>query len=326
MGPVALKKTIPNPVEKATQEKLNSDTHVHLYFAKRPCFDPRQMRYLRACFFVCAPLFFSPCRSLAQTPDPYQVGDAFSRTPVSIQNPRIHPLTQKIARGLGTLRGATAVFLGSKEGIGYFSTAWHVCAERNSCVGSQIQTEVSREPLRVVETIYSDPSIEFTLLKVVPESRNSRIFSQLIAPSFSEEIKKGMPLVIFGYGGHKNPNKRLTQGGDAPCRVLSKTNEMRLVFSPNDLNQTGKRTWSLSVGCDLSPGDSGAPVFSKETAKVIGFVWTGKIPKLEEVQSDKRVFFLSSQNHPKVWSEFNYIVPVKAINQALKKTGLGRLE
>ena len=86
------------------------------------------------------------------------------------------------------------------------------------------------------------------------------------------------------------------------------------------LNPADYKAWSFAVGCDASHGDSGSAMVDRESGKVVGIIWTGKFPKVENVQHSDYLNKMLASNSAEIWQELNYAVPSMKIQMIIQAT------
>jgi hypothetical protein len=112
---------------------------------------------------------------------------------------------------------------------------------------------------------------------------------------------------------------------DSDCYVFSQDSEYRLMGDPDEFNPGPYRAWSFATSCDVSHGDSGSAMVDRETGKVVGIIWTGRIPKKREIQSSSYLSRLFQDHGEEIWSELSYSVPAEKMGvflTALLQTGI----
>jgi hypothetical protein len=90
--------------------------------------------------------------------------------------------------------------------------------------------------------------------------------------------------------------------------------EPLFITDPDVDSESPITTWSLPVGCDAKPGDSGAPIFNAE-GDLMGILWGGKLNKtFVNSESLKKQLNLNSSS---LWTDYNFMVPVSNILEEL---------
>gem|GEM_PF-5877993 len=89
----------------------------------------------------------------------------------------------------------------------------------------------------------------------------------------------------------------------------------RFIKDPDTLSDLSLSSWSLPIGCDSQPGDSGSPVFDQE-GFVAGILWGGKTVK--NFKSSADILLESLTGHELVWRDYNFMVPASAIKLGLE--------
>ena len=91
------------------------------------------------------------------------------------------------------------------------------------------------------------------------------------------------PLAVMGYGVNRNEYGILMVEAGGDCRVFSRNSDIRKIKDPDTINPFPYLVYSFLIGCDISHGDSGSPIFDVNTGKVLGLLWTGRVPKAPRI-------------------------------------------
>ena len=102
--------------------------------------------------------------------------------------------------------------------------------------------------------------------------------------------------------------------GGKDCFVLDKTPQ--LIFDPDEETSLFSSSWSVPIGCDAQPGDSGAPVMDM-FGDVVGVLWGGRATKYFKSSADLK---RESENlDPKIWKNYNFMVPAHIVLSKLEE-------
>jgi hypothetical protein len=121
-----------------------------------------------------------------------------------------------------------------------------------------------------------------------------------------------------GFGIAENSARNMVVDMGSDCMVVSGRGEFKKMGDPDHLNPGDYEAWSFAVGCDASHGDSGSAMVDRNTGRVLGIIWTGKIPKSEKAQSSAYIRGLVGSNSPEVWQELTYAVPAAKMGEVLR--------
>jgi len=247
----------------------------------------------------------------------YQIGPNWSREE-AFNFPQYFKIRESIA-SVGY--SATGFYIGSIQGKHYVVTNNHVCPSTLKCSGRTLEFFYKKnrkhKPVqaKIVQVSLNILKLDLSLLEI--EFQN--VFQNGDLP-FALQFEKrpppeGLHLLTMGYGMHHNEYGTLTLDHSNECKVFSKNGDLRMIKDPDTENPLNYRVFSFLMSCDASHGDSGSPVLDKRTGKVIGLLWTGKVPKLKRTSSNQ---YLTLPYELK-WQEFNFASPSFEIVKALKK-------
>ena len=250
----------------------------------------------------------------------YLVGDRWTKGPVEEVFFQANPSLEKL-KAVSRIHSATSFYLGKKAGRHVYATNYHVCESKSICPpGTQITSPVINEPLILEQFIGSWSEIDIALFTVSMSHDQEVIMAKYALNfDFSFEQKPGTRLATAGYGFVANPLSKLTVTSDMDCVLYS--DEVRLMGDPDVFNESDYNAWSFAHGCDVSHGDSGSPILEYGSGKVVGIVWTGRVPKIAEVQNTsylKRV--LNTGDEEIIWHHLNYGVPASKIKLVLEES------
>ncbi len=260
--------------------------------------------------------------------DRYQIGEEWGKKPVTPADLDSDVFFKRMAMATARVRsGGTGFFIGQYNGRYVMATNHHVCPSSDSCM----VPSVTRFPLLgemqndAVEFYGSWPEIDLSLFAIKVTDVQAESLKAVASPfSFGDELHRGQRLVTIGFGIADNPQRRMVANRDVDCVVFSGEAEYRLMADPDALNPGEYKAWSFANGCDVSHGDSGSAMMDRDTGRVIGIIWTGRIPKDPKVQSAAYLQDLLSQPTEDVWTQLSYGVPavhMKPYLEGLLKQG-----
>lgn len=242
------------------------------------------------------------------------------------------------------------------------ATNHHVMPTAGNCPADTVYFPVLDIHAHCRSFLFTWPTIDLTLFTIVFRSRDDWEQLQRVAQNFAwhDPLLRDEPLATFGFGHvilqqrrlqpeaaaaaaapvgsapkllserrasrhhptAKPPIQRLVYNDGPLCRVLSRTGDYRMIQDPDVLHPNPYRVWSFAHGCDVWHGDSGSPIVNRLSGVPIGLVWTGKTPKLSQVQSSSYVNGLQSsvQEDKALWSELAYGVPAVVIRKVIRES------
>lgn len=249
--------------------------------------------------------------------DDYRLGDTWGKVPVTDVS-RESPAFRRAALATAKVGGATGFFLGKFEGVYVMATNHHVYPR--SCVGSRVKFPLLNVEATCEQFYGSWPEIDLALFAVRFNNAADANKMMEVAANFQfhEDVQLGQRLLTIGFGVAGNSMRQEMANQDSDCYVFSGTGEYRLMADPDDYNPGSYRAWSFANGCDVSHGDSGSAMVDRASGKVVGIIWTGKIPKNENVQNSSYLDRLFSAQTQEIWTELSYAVPAKKMGDFLQ--------
>ena len=251
----------------------------------------------------------------------YQIGDEWGKKPVTASEISHQPALAHIAYGTARVDGATGFLLGKFAGKYVMATNHHVCNGTGGCrPGAAVKFPLLRKVYRV-ETFYGSwPEIDLSLFTITVDPADEASLQNASNPfAFDLPIRQGEPLATLGFGVAENPGRQLVGNWDSDCKVFSADGDYRLLRDPDEINPGTYQAWSFALGCDVSHGDSGSAIVDRESGRVIGIIWTGKIPKNEKVQSSAYLDQMLATQSPEIWTELSFAVPNVKIQSKLQE-------
>jgi hypothetical protein len=253
--------------------------------------------------------------------DSYRIGDEWGKRPVTQQDQERSPQLARIAQATARVGGATGFYLGKFAGHHVVATNHHVCPRSSSCLNSTIRFPLLNMSFRVTKLFGTWTDIDLALLSInVPDARQeSRLADVAGSFAFDLPLAPGQELITVGFGAGNNPGRALVANQDSDCKVFSQTGDFRFMADPDEVNPGPYRAWSFANGCDVSHGDSGSAMVDRASGRVIGIIWTGKVPKNERVQRSSYLEEILGMSDGDVWTELSYAVPASKIGDYLER-------
>lgn len=251
--------------------------------------------------------------------DDYRIGDEWGKKPVTIADlEHASPAFRRAALATAKTGGATGFYLGKFAGYYVMATNHHVFPAAWGCLGSTLRFPLLNISVRCSKFFGSWPEIDLALFAVDLSSADAAKLDAVAGNfAFREDLKKGEELLTIGFGIADNPNREEVAEQDADCKVFSGDGEYRLMGDPDEFNPGDYQAWSFSHGCDCSHGDSGSAMVDRNSGKVVGIIWTGRIPKKPAIQRSDYLQRLFESGGEEIWTELSYAVPAKKMGEFL---------
>jgi len=252
----------------------------------------------------------------------YRVGDSWGKTPVRSEALDSAPFgLKRSALATASAGGGTSFYLGKFAGYHVMATNHHVFQAAFSCLGTSIRFPLLRVQSKCGKFFGTWPEIDLALFALDPLTPEQE---RTLAPwagnfAFQASIPQDTALVTVGFGVASNPGRQLVENSDPDCRVISRTDDFKKMADPDTFNPAPYQAWSFATGCDASHGDSGSSMVERETGRVFGILWTGRVPKDGLAQSSDGLRQLQNQNSDLIWTELTYAVPAPKIGEILAR-------
>ena len=190
----------------------------------------------------------------------------------------------------------------------------------SSCLGRSVKFKLLQKSFVCKKFFGHWTDIDFALFAIdVRKQEDVQLLSKFsLDIDFNAELYPGKELLTIGFGVANNPIRRIVGTMDSDCKVFSEQGDYRFMADPDVLNPGPYKAWSFALGCDVSHGDSGSAIVDRENGKVVGIIWTGKIPKDSKVQDSDYLTQVLEENSPEIWTELNYAVPASKIREVLQ--------
>lgn len=251
----------------------------------------------------------------------YQLGSEWGKKAVKFDDVSSYPLSfQKAALATVKVGGATGFYIGEHNGYHLVATNHHVLPRRGACLGRKVKFDMLGKSFVCKKFFGHWTDIDFALFAIdVKSQEDAQALSAIsIDMDFYSQVYQGQKLLTIGFGAANNPRRQLVGNIDADCKVFSQAGDYRFMDDPDVLNPGSYKAWSFALGCDVSHGDSGSAIVDRLSGKVVGIIWTGKIPKKSKVQDSAYLSQMLSNNSPEIWMELNYAVPATKIKEVLQ--------
>ena len=252
----------------------------------------------------------------------YQIGSEWGKKPFSEERAdEIEDGYHRAALAAARVGGATGFVLGEFGGAIVVATNHHVLPHR--CPRGDIRFPLLKISGRCELFLGTWKEVDLSLVTIQLQRRGSdreKLLEQARNFDFDNDLYAGQELVTAGFGVANNPFSRLMVNSDSDCVVLSETNDFRKMPDPDALNPGPDEVWSFANGCDVSHGDSGSAMVDRSTGKVVGIIWTGKIPKESRIQDSEYVQGLLGSGSEEIWTQLSYGAPAAKILPLLEES------
>lgn len=258
---------------------------------------------------------FALITSLAWAADYYQAGDRWDKTPVSESVvSAASPALAKLLRATAKAGGATAFYLGKHDGRHLMATNYHVYPY--GCRDDMQEFQVLKKKFRCTNMFGSWKEIDMSLFEIsVPASDEALMAEVALKFGFNQAPVAGELLLTAGYGSNQNPFSQLQLDQGKDCKVISSS--VRFMGDPDSGNRADYEAWSFSHGCETSHGDSGSAIVNRDTATIVGLIWTAALPKAPQAQVSATLDSFIGTESKEVWTLFNYGVPATKVAEVL---------
>lgn len=167
------------------------------------------------------------------------------------------------------------------------------------------------------------PSVDFALFEAEFSDVDASVLNAYAVDlPAKNKIEFGQQLAMFGFGHFLNPGDPeldLMYIRDKDCQVFSATNDFRYISDPDEYSPAKYKVWSFVLGCDVSWGDSGAPILDLMTGHLAGIIFTGKYPKNQNISLNASAMDrLRATPQETAWSNLNFGVPISKIIEIVR--------
>jgi hypothetical protein len=228
----------------------------------------------------------------------------------------------RMAKATAKVRTATGFYIGFFNGFHVVATNHHVCPSVAACLNSDVRFPMlDNRTFEVTKVFGTWDSIDLALLAIDVRDQTEADLLAEVANNFefNEAPGHGSMLTTMGFGIANNPGRQLFANQDSDCKVFSRPDDIRLMADPDELNPGPYKAWSFSNGCDVSHGDSGSAMMDRETGKIVGIIWTGKIPKNPKVRDAGYTDRVFAEYSAEIWTELSLAVPAVKMKEVLEE-------
>lgn len=280
-------------------------------------------------------IFFISFSSLAST---IQIGDEYSKTPWReayqqsglpfikdhIENTVL--INTPAARGVG--RG-TGFYIGIHQGRHLFLTNAHVLGS-HECRGTTITflksnlTPGRASCEKILVSLFKRDESDMTLFSV-NENQLKDFAGKGLELDLDFSPRAGQMLMQYGFGIKSIPRFRDAEQAQRAFTGNANIDSDCAVISPNDVLQTvpdmsGKLVHhNISIGCDVTGGDSGSAIVDRETGRVVALLWASGINPRERDRISSADLWASviGSEDPRIWKNFAFAISMKKLKPIL---------
>lgn len=247
--------------------------------------------------------------------DDYQIGPQWGKEPLS-QSQMQNTVYARATGATAKIGGGTSFYLGKFGGAHVMATNHHVCPAAFSCLGKMAEFTVLKKSYRANSFLGTWNNIDLTLFTITVPTQDESLLANVAGNfAFDMPLYIGQPIITAGYGIANNQARSLMINQDAECEVYSAG--IRYMKDPDDFNPGPDLVWSFANGCDVSHGDSGSAMVDRNNGKVMGLIWTGRIPKDPIVRDAGYLARIKQEQSEDIWKQLSYAVPASKIQEFL---------
>jgi hypothetical protein len=282
-----------------------------------------------------------------------KIGESFGRTYVSSKVfYKVPARLRKVARSTAEFGQGTAFYLGQFNGRHLMATNAHTFMAnqeswtvsnflRNPNDSCKIFPDYAESEQRDVyfgiigryfrckKLVGIWSSIDFAIFEIQNEgefqfkSMGVDIASSKSAGGFARSLS------MFSYSPYENPGHidlDLAYTKDKHCKTFTALEESKLIYDEDDHKNKDVGVWSIPVGCDIAPGDSGSALVDARTGEFVGIIWAGVKSKDKKAYNSKYLSRLllgkvsEKERVDFVWNQMNYGVPAHKIIEVIEQS------
>lgn len=258
--------------------------------------------------------------------DKYQIGNEWGKklvTQESLKNESVafQKTALRTAKFGSFLGSGTAFYLGKFNGQHIMASNYHVITSADDCKNGRAEFTMINKIFKCEKFLGSWSDVDFALVTIKVSKEDEASLEGLGQNmAWDSKLEKGQKLLTIGHGFANNSSQKLVANQDEDCIVYSKTDDVRFMADPDDVNPGDYSVWSFANGCDVSHGDSGSAMVDRLTGEMVGIIWTGRIPKDKKVQDPTYLSDIYHQNSEDVWKQLSYAAPAYKIKEVLTKS------
>lgn len=265
-----------------------------------------------------------------------QVGDVYSKIPykeVYKKSNLLHldrlienTVLINVQASSGVARG-TGFYIGKHYNKHLFLTNAHVMKQKE-CKGARISYLNNKDKIgkakceKVLLSLFKKELSDLTLFSI-EEDQISDFLGEGLEIDFDYSVRSGELLYQHGFGikslhGVRDAQRKLREFSpnvamDSDCAVAGPSGVVAAFVDQ-------KIDYNIALGCDMTSGDSGSAIMSRESGKVIGLLWgAGKNPRRRNrISSDELWDSIIGSRDPRVWENMSYAISLKEMLEKLQ--------
>jgi hypothetical protein len=257
----------------------------------------------------------------------FQIGSANGRQKVDRSQLSANGSYRRAIVATGRFNAESVFYIGRLAGEHVAVTSRHVVFSRNprfdySCSEIRFDYLLPAHAVRCKAIIATWPELDLALIALdIPSTSDAELLAEhALKFDFDSPIRFGQPLLTAGFGSFgSDRHQHLMVNRDEDCMVMSADGDIRLrAVQSSEKDDPG--VWSIAVGCDSSPGDSGSAILDRRSGRVIGVLWGGSTRKPEWVRDSAKLRLRLSKGHDvAVWKVLNYATPAVKIREVVTR-------
>ena len=277
--------------------------------------------------------------SFAAKANSIQIGDIYSKIPwrKAYQDNALPFIQEHIENtvlintptGRGVGRG-TGFYIGLHQGRHLFLTNAHVLTT-HECRGTIItflKTSLAQgraECERVLVSRFNREESDMTLF-TIKASQLKDFAGKGLELELEFSPRAGQMLMQYGFGIKSLPRFRDADQAqrefsgqaniDSDCAVISPTGVLQTVP-----DMSGKLVHhNISIGCDVTGGDSGSAIVDRETGRVVALLWASGInPRdRDRIKSVDLWSHVIGSDDSRIWENFAFAISIKELSAYIK--------
>lgn len=263
----------------------------------------------------------------------YRLGDEWGKIPVTQEQLEDESSAfSRAARRTASFGGGTSFYLGKFNNEHVMATNHHVMETAPECKSKSAKFTKLGITAACDKFLGTWTSVDLTLftLKGLSDADAKALGEVAENFDYAAELTNGQTLITIGFGIADNPLREMVGNQDSDCVVhsadkavdgdefVTQKNSFRFMNDPDELNPGPYKAWSFANGCDVSHGDSGSAMVDRSSGRVVGIIWTARIPKNPKVQKSDFLRQLLKNPTIDIWKELSYAVPAPKIKEQLE--------
>lgn len=255
---------------------------------------------------------FNNSQEADETPSTRSIGK-WERKSINTSDKNIDPVTKSIAETTAFISHSngtgTGIYIGQIGEFHLLLTSAHVIMNQKKflCKDTLSITINSKRAIcnRVITYQKNNDLVILEISFLDPPGPNTSLLR------FKTSFSKEELLINVGYATENSALTGLTSNSDEYCRVFS--NQIK------QLSVKKNSVWSMAIGCDSSPGNSGSAIVNRDSGEILGIIWGVGQSKERELKNKFFIDHLNISTDDSIWKFLTYATPSLKIQQQLIK-------